>query len=275
MDIIAADPKPKDTKTRRRFLQINSASLALDVRGTGQPIIFLHGLGSTNTVWEPQVRALSGSYQIIRYDLRGAGRSALTSTLSIESWVTDLLALMEAQKIRNARFVGHSLGTLILQHFACQNPEKVVSLALIGVNRAPTEQRRQAVRERVAKVRADGIASIADGVVKGGLSPYTYEHKPEIVGFVRELLLGQSRDGYAACCEAMAAANAADIGKIKCPVLVLAGSDDAVSPPANGEGFARELGNAEFLLIDQCGHWHPIEQPTTVNSALNAFFTGN
>jgi len=227
-------------------LQINGTLLAVDVRGTGSPIIFLHGLGSTYNVWEPQVRALSASHQVIRYDLRGAGRSPLNGVLSIESWVNDLAALMDAQQLRNANFVGHSLGTLILQHFACLFPEKVTSLALIGVNRAPTEQRRQAVRERVAKVRAEGVGSIAETVVKGGLSPHTYEHKPEIVGFVRELLLGQSRDGYAACCEAMAASNAADITQIKCPVLVLSGADDAVSPPANGEGFARELGNALF-----------------------------
>jgi pimeloyl-ACP methyl ester carboxylesterase len=256
-------------------LQINGTSLAVDVRGAGSPIIFLHGLGSTGNVWEPQVRALSASHQVIRYDLRGAGRSPLDGELSIKGWVDDLAALMDAQKLRDARFVGHSLGTLILQHFACQFPEKIISLALIGVNRAPTEQRRQAVRERVAKVRAEGVASIADAVVKGGLSPYTYEHRPEIVGFVRELLLGQSRDGYAACCEAMAASSAADISQIKSPVLVLSGADDAVSPPANGEGFARELSNAQFSLLEQCGHWQPIEQPAAVNSALNAFFAKN
>jgi 3-oxoadipate enol-lactonase len=256
-------------------LQINGTSLAVDIRGAGSPIIFLHGLGSTYNVWEPQVLALSTSHQVIRYDLRGAGRSPLTGALSIEGWVDDLAALMDAQKLRNASFVGHSLGTLILQHFTCLFPEKVVSLALIGVNRAPTEQRRQAVRERVAKVRAEGVASIADAVVKGGLSPHTYEQRPENVGFVRELLLSQSRDGYAACCEAMAASNAADIAQIKCPVLVLSGADDAVSPAASGEGFARELGNARFSLIEQCGHWQPIEQPTAINSALNAFFAKN
>jgi 3-oxoadipate enol-lactonase len=255
------------------FVQVNEKSLAVDVRGTGEPIIFLHGLGSTNSVWEPQARALSERFQVIRYDLEGAGRSPLTGPLSIESWVDDLKAIMDAQKIAKARFVGHSLGTLILQHFSVQNPDKVTSLALIGVNRAPNEQRRQAVRERVAKVRAEGIESIAETVVKGGLSPYSYDNKLEIVGFVRELLLRQNRDGYAACCEAMAASNAADITNITCPTLVLSGKDDNVSPAANGEVFAKELPNAEFQLIEQCGHWQPIEQPAAVNSALAAFFT--
>jgi 3-oxoadipate enol-lactonase len=255
------------------LLQVKPKSLAIDVRGSGDAIIFLHGLGSTNSVWEPQVRALSDHFRVIRYDLEGAGRSPLTGALSIESWTDDLSALMDVHKIAQARFVGHSLGTLILQHFAVKNPAKVISLALIGVNRAPTEQRRQAVRERVAKVRAEGIESIADTVVKGGLSPHTYDNRPEVVGFVRELLLRQSRDGYAACCEAMAASNAADIARITCPTLVLSGKDDNVSPPANGEAFANELAHGEFQLIEQCGHWQPIEQPAAVNSALTAFFT--
>ena len=254
-------------------MQVNDKQLAVDVRGIGEPIIFLHGLGSTNSVWEPQARALSERFQVIRYDLEGAGRSPLTGAVSIESWVDDLTAIMDAQKIAKARFVGHSLGTLILQHFTVKNPEKVISLALIGVNRAPNEQRRQAVRERVAKVRAEGIEPIADTVVKGGLSPHSYDNKLEVVGFVRELLLRQSRDGYAACCEAMAGSNAADITKITCPTLVLSGKDDNVSPAANGEAFAKELAHGEFQLIEQCGHWQPIEQPAAVSSALAAFFS--
>ena len=254
-------------------MQVNGKPLAVDVRGTGEPIFFLHGLGSTNSVWEPQTRALSERFQIIRYDLEGAGRSPLAGTPSIETWVDDLSALMTAQKIAKARFVGHSLGTLILQHFTVKNPEKVVSLALIGVNRAPNEQRRQAVRERVAKVRSEGIEPIAEGIVKGGLSPHSYDNKLEVVGFVRELLLRQSREGYAACCEAMASSNAADIAKITCPTLVISGEEDNVSPAANGEAFAKELAHGEFKLIKQCGHWQPIEQPAAVNSALDAFFT--
>jgi 3-oxoadipate enol-lactonase len=251
---------------------IGSKSLAIDTSGSGDPIVFLHGLGSTGNVFEPQVRHFADRYMTLRYDLDGAGRSPLSGPLSIESWVDDLAAILRSYSIEKARFVGHSLGTLILQHFTVRHPEKVVSLALIGVNRAPTEQRRQAVRERVAKVRAEGIEAIADTVVKGGLSPHSFEKKPEIVGFVRELLLRQSRDGYAACCEAMAASNAADITKIACPVLVIAGQDDNVSPASTGEAFAKELPNGSFELVQQCGHWQPIEQPAAVNAALGKFF---
>ena len=250
---------------------VGHKTLAVDVEGSGEPVVLLHGLGSTSSVWEPQVAHLRERFTVMRYDLEGAGRSPLSGPLSIESWGTDLVALLDKHGIAKARFVGHSLGTLILQHFAVLHPERVQSLAFLGVNRAPPEARRAAVRERVAKVRADGIPSIAPAIVKGGLSPHTFTAKPEIVGFVRELLLCQSTEGYAACCEAMAASNAADIARIACPVMVIAGEDDAISPPANGSAFAAELAHGTYRSIEQCGHWHPIEQPAAVNKILGEF----
>jgi 3-oxoadipate enol-lactonase len=250
---------------------IGRKKLAVDVEGDGEPVVFLHGLGSTSNVWEPQAMALREKFKVIRYDLEGAGRSPLTGPLSIESWVKDLAALLDKQGIAQARFVGHSLGTLILQHFAVLHAERVLKLALIGVNRAPPEARRIAVRERVAKVRTEGLPSIAPAIIKGGLSPYTFVNKPELVGFVRELLLRQSTEGYAACCEAMAASTAADISRITCPVLVIAGEDDAISPPANGSAFAAELADGRYKAIEKCGHWQPIEQPAALNAILEEF----
>lgn len=251
--------------------KIGSKTLAVDVEGSGEPVVFLHGLGSTSNVWQAQVMHLRDRFTLLRYDLDGAGRSPLSGPLSIESWVKDLVALLDKHCIAKACFVGHSLGTLILQHFAVLYPERVSKLVLIGVNRAPPEARRVAVRERVAKVRAEGIPSIVAAVVKGGVSPHTYAHKPEIVGFVRELLLRQSTEGYAACCEAMAASQAADITKITCPTMVIAGDDDGVSPPANGSGFSAELSDGTYKSIAQCGHWHPIEQPGALNQILGEF----
>jgi len=250
---------------------IGTKKLAVETQGTGESLMLLHGLGSTANVWEPQVRHFSNRFTTLRYDLDGAGRSPLSGALSIDTWVADLVAILDTYKIEKARFVGHSLGTLILQHFVVRYPARVIKLALLGVNRAPPDARRQAVRDRVAKVRAEGIAAITETVVKGGLSPHTLDTKPEIVGFVRELLTRQSQDGYAASCEAMASSQAADISRIACPVLVVSGADDAVSPPANGEAFAKELPNGTFLAIAQCGHWLPIEQPAAVNAALDTF----
>jgi 3-oxoadipate enol-lactonase len=253
------------------LVQVRGKTLSVETQGTGEPVVLLHGLGSTANVWEPQVRALADRFTLVRYDLEGMGRSPFAGTLSVESWVEDLKALLDFHRIGKARLVGHSLGTLILQHFAVAYPQHVDKLVFIGVNRAPPEARRVAIRERVAKVRAEGIDAIVDTVVKGGVSPHTLAEKPEIVAFVRELLTRQPVEGYARSCEAMAAAVAADVSAIKAPVLVIAGRDDAVSPIANGEGLTADIAGAQLRIVEQCGHWHPIEQPAAITAALREF----
>ena len=252
-------------------MEVRGKTLSVEAQGSGDPVVLLHGLGSTANVWEPQVRALADRFTMLRYDLEGAGRSVATGALSIEGWVEDLKALLDLRGIVKARLVGHSLGTLILQHFAVAYPQHVEKLVFVGVNRAPPEARRVAIRERVAKVRAEGIEAVVEAIVKGGLSPHTVAEKPEVVAFVRELLTRQSDEGYARSCEAMAAAVAANAAAISSPVLLVAGRDDGISPPANSESLAADLADARVQVLEQCGHWHPIEQPAALNAALREF----
>jgi 3-oxoadipate enol-lactonase len=253
------------------LMEVRGKKLSVEKHGSGEPVVLLHGLGSSANVWEPQVRALADRFTMVRYDLEGAGRSPFTGVLSIDGWVQDLKALLDLEQIDKARLVGHSLGTLILQHFAAAYPLRVEKLVFIGVNRAPPEARRQAVRDRAAKVRAEGFDAIVDTVVKGGVSPHTYEHKTEVVALVRELLTRQPAEGYARCCEAMASSVAADVGAIKAPVLLVAGRDDGISPASNSEAMAADLNDARLSILEQCGHWHPIEQPVAVSQALREF----
>lgn len=253
------------------LLEVRGKKLAVEKQGSGDAVVLVHGLGSTLNVWEPQVRALADRFTMVRLDLEGAGRSPFAGALSIEGWVQDLKAMLDALQIGKARFVGHSLGTLILQHFAVAHPAQVEKLVFLGVNRAPPEARRAAIRERVAKVRAEGIDAIVETVVKGGLSPHTLAEKPEVVAFVRELLTRQSDEGYARSCEAMAGAVAADVAHVSAPVLLIAGREDNVSPVGNSEGLAADLKNAQLRVLEQCGHWHPIEQPAAVSQALRDF----
>ena len=251
--------------------RIRDKELAVDVQGTGEPLIFVHGLGGTTNVWGPQVNAFAGKFTTIRFDLEGAGRSPVSGPLSIENWVADIDALMRAKGIDAARFAAHSLGTLIVQHFAARFPNRVISLALLGVNRAPEEARRQTVRDRAAKVRSGGLEAIVDSVIQGGLSEHTRRSNPVVVAFVREMLLRQTPEGYARCCEAVAASVAADVTRITCPVLLVAGEQDTVSPPAVSEAMAKALRSASVTVLRNCGHWIPIEQPEEATRALIGF----
>lgn len=250
---------------------MSAVGLAIERAGSGPAVVLVHGLGGTANVWEPQVRALSERFTLVRFDLEGAGRSPAVSALSVERWVGNVEAVLASQGIDRATFVGHSLGTLVLQHFAARHPGRVEKLALLGVNRAPADDRRQTVRDRAAKVRNEGMLGIADGVIKAALSEHTQKEKLEVVACVREMLLRQDPEGYARCCEAVAEAVGAPLGEIRCPVLFISGSDDTVSTPAVAQKMVPELKQATVIVLEKCGHWMTLERPSEVNTALLEF----
>ena len=247
------------------------SSLAVETAGSGPPLILVHGLGGTANVWQPQVGDLAERHTVVRFDLQGSGRSPATGALSIDRWVADIEHLMARLGLDRAAFAAHSLGTLIVQHFAARHPHRVERLVLLGVNRAPEESRRQTVRDRAAKVRKEGMMAIADGVIKAALSEDTRQRKPEVVACVREMLLRQDPEGYARSCEAVAESVGADLARIVSPVLLVAGSEDTVSPPASSERMAADLEHARVEVLHGCGHWLTLERPFEVRALLADF----
>ncbi len=247
------------------------AGLALQRSGHGPAVVLVHGLGGTRHVWAPQAHSLEARFSVVRFDLRGSGESVAREALSIDGWVRDLEAVIDTLGAAPVRLVGHSLGTLVAQHYTARHPQRVARLALLGVNRAPEDARRQTVRDRAQKVRADGMGAIVDSVIASALSAHTREQSPGVVDTVRGLLAGQDPEGYARSCEAVAASSGADLARITCPVLLVAGRDDTVSPPAASQKMADELADARVIVLERCGHWMTLERPLEVTQALLEF----
>jgi pimeloyl-ACP methyl ester carboxylesterase len=85
------------------------------------------------------------------------------------------------------------------------------------------------------------------------------------------MLFRQDPEGYAACCEALANAVTPDYAGVKAPVLLIAGTQDKVSPPELSESLSKEISSAEVEVIPEIGHWHAVEAAAQVTSALRAF----
>ena len=244
----------------------------VEVAGTGEPIVLVHGLGGTGNVFTPQVGVLSKYFTTIRPDLAGSGRAPLRDGISVASHVDDLLALLKKMDLASAHFVGHSYGSVVCQHLAAREPKRVKSLALLGPIRAPADPMRQALRDRGAKARAEGMVAIADITVQVGTSAATKAHRPEVAAFVRELVMRQSPEGYARICDAIAAIEAADLSAVRCPALVITGDEDATSPPAVARAVAAALVGSRFIVLGRCGHWTPLERAAEVTEALCNFY---
>ena len=247
--------------------------MEVEKTGSGPALVLVHGLGGTSNFWFPQLAELNRRFTVYRPDLRGSGRSLLNGggKLSVDALVDDLVGLLDAEGLESAAFVGHSFGSLVVQHLAAKHPRRVTRLALVGPIRAPADANRQGPRDRAAKVRAEGMIAVADAIVGAALSSATREHKPIATSFVRELLLRQDPQGYAATCEALADARDADYASIVAPTLLVTGKDDGVGSPATAEMLKSQIRGAEVVLLEDCGHWTAIEQPERVTEALSAF----
>ncbi|CAN5350856.1 3-oxoadipate enol-lactonase [soil metagenome] len=248
-------------------------NLAIETHGTGDPILFIHGLGGGANVFGPQVGVLSRTHQCIRFDLPGAGRSPQADDeTSIAGFVVAALAVLDAQAPGKAvHVVAHSMGTVVAQHLALAAADRVRSLSLIGPVHAPGDAGRKGLRDRAATARSEGLVGIADAVVAAGTSAETKAHRPEVAALVREFIMRQPAEGYARHCEALASVEAADVAKIKAPALLITGDEDTTSPPLAARALADKFTRASLVVLDRCGHWTTFERSSEVTSRVLNF----
>jgi pimeloyl-ACP methyl ester carboxylesterase len=113
-------------------ISVQGCSLSFAEQGSGEPVVFIQGVGLHGEGWRPQTNVLQTAYRCVSFDNRGIGASQpLTGKLTLEQMATDTLAVMDAAGIASAHLVGHSLGGCIAQQLALAFPSRVKSLALL------------------------------------------------------------------------------------------------------------------------------------------------
>ena len=253
-------------------MEINGKEVAVEQHGDGDAVVMVHGLGGTGNAWYPQVGPLARFFRVVRLDLEGSGRSPATGALSIASFAADVIAVMDELDISTAHLCGHSMGTIVCQYIAAEHAERVKSLALLGPLAEPPEPARQAIRDRAGVARKSGMVPIADTLVEVAISAETRAHHPASAAFVREILMRQDAEGYARTCEALAAAESANLANIACKTLLITGDEDGVSPPPAVKALSSRIKGSRVAVLPGCGHWTPIERPTQVNGLLLNFY---
>ena len=254
-----------------RISTIPPKDLAVEIEGSGPPVLMVHGLGGTSNFYQVQAQALADRFQVIRPDSAGAGRSPVAGQISIGSHADDLATLLDRLGVSGATVVGHSMGTLVVRTLATRHPGLVSRLVLLGAVAEPADAVRQAQRDRAATLRQDGTAAVAPGVVASALSEGTRRDKPEVAAFVRELIMRQDPEGYARNCEALATAT--DPGPVApgLPLLLITGGDDKTGPPEVSQAIAAAHGSATVTVIDGIGHWTALEAAGDVTDQLLKF----
>lgn len=251
---------------------IDVGRLAVHVREDGDPaappLLLLHSLGTSAAVWDPVVPALAARYRVIRPDMRGHGRTAVTpGPYSMAQLGVDAIGVLDALGVGAVGLVGLSIGGMIAQQVAVHIPGRVTSLVLMDTALAIPPPEFWA--ERAATVRAHGMAAVEEPVIARWVTSAAPAH---VAAPLRRMLLGTVPEGYAACAEAIAAADLSSQSKlIACPTLVLVGDADEATPLASAEALCATISGAALETIPDAAHIPTAEQPASVAGALLRF----
>jgi 3-oxoadipate enol-lactonase len=244
--------------------------------GSGPPVVLLHGFPLDHTMWDAQVEALEGDYRVIVPDLRGFGQSGVTEgKVTMQDFADDVAALLDALGIDEpVVLVGLSMGGYVAFQFFRRHRARLRALVLCDTRAVSDTSEAAAVRrETAAKVLRDGPAPLVKTMLPKLFGPATVKDRPEVVESLQRVMAGTDPRAIAAASRGMAERPdvTAMLPEIDCPTLVIVGSDDAISPPAEMRPIAAAIPGARFVEIPDAGHMTPLEDPSAVNAALVEF----
>jgi 3-oxoadipate enol-lactonase len=244
-----------------------AVSYSVDGPEDAPVVVLSHSLGATRAMWDQQVPALAERYRVVSYDTRGHGDSpAPPGPYTLDDLVDDALALLDEVGARRAHVVGLSLGGMTAMRLAAREPARVHRLAVLctsaQVDGGP-------YRERAAAARRDGTASLAATVVSRWLTPAFAAAHPHEVARLEAMVAGADDEGYARCCEVLAALDLReDLARIAAPTLVVSGAEDPALPPEHQRAIAAGIRGAQLQSFSPAAHLANVEQPLQVTGAL-------
>ena len=254
---------------------INGISMAYHEQGSGVPVVFLHAFPLSRMMWAPQETALASQFRIITIDLRGHGGSdAPLWHYSLDQAADDVRGLLDYLSIRQAIFVGLSMGGYILFAFYRKYAEYVKGLVLADTKaQADTDDGKQARFEMAQIAYKQGTSTIADIMIPKLLSPATVRTKPELVRQVRTMIEGNQVSGIAG--DLMAMAERPDsvplLKRITCPAQIIVGELDLPTPPSDAQLMADRIPGARLAIIPGAAHLSNLEEPASFNELVRSF----
>ncbi|WP_137389642.1 alpha/beta fold hydrolase [Rhodoligotrophos defluvii] len=234
-------------------------------------VCMLHSLTSDSGMWAEQVPALlTAGYQVLRIDMRGHGGSSATAgEYRIDELAADVVRVLDQLGLSAVHLVGLSIGGMIGQALAANHPQRLASLVACATT-AKWDGDSAMMHRRLAAVRASGsLDPIVDDAMTQRYSPALRERRPLRWRALRETFLGTSLSGYFGCMHAVLNHDVSRLlPSVRVPVLVVAGSDDPVTPPAANRTIAAAVPGARYEEISGGRHFLNVEFDDIFNRLL-------
>lgn len=239
----------------------------------GAPLLVLsNSLGTTFSLWQPQMALLTQRFQVLRYNQRGHGRTPLpTAALTLEILGRDVIALLDMLDVEQAHFCGISMGGLTGLWLNRFRPHRFKRLVV--ANTAARIGSAEAWQQRAQLARNKGLAPIAAASASRWFSEDFQQRSPQAVSELVTQLANGNAAGYAACCDALAQADLrADIPQMNVPMLVIAGELDPVTTLEDAQTLVNGAPYAQLAVLP-ASHISNIACPALFSRCLADFIT--
>ena len=256
---------------------INANGIQMNYELSGKkdaPLVILsHSLGSSLVMWNPQMKALEPQFQVLRYDIRGHGKSEVPAgPYNLELLGEDAVALLDVLEIEKVHWVGLSMGGMIGQSVALNHPKRLKSLALCDTGAVIAPEAQPIWQERIDAVSEKGVESQLEATMERWFTQSFLKQNPPMLGIIRKEFLATPAQGYIGCIEAIRKLNYLDrLSAIKIPTLVMVGEDDPGTPVAASEAIHQRIPNSRMVIIPSARHLSNVEQPEASNTNLLTF----
>lgn len=252
-------------------LNVNGIQIAYERRGTGMPLVLLHGYPLDHRIWDEVVPLLEDDFEMILPDLRGFGQSQLVeSQYTIADMAADVAALLDELGIENTYIAGHSMGGYIALAFVRNYAQRVLGLGLIAS---------QALGD--SPERKDGRYAAADEIMRTGVGPVVESMSPKLTpdervqAHVRDLVAEQSPIGLANALKAMGERLDATLvlPSFTFPVVIVHGTADELIPVERAREIKATIKPAYLTELSGGGHMPMLEDPQKTADTLRKFLS--
>lgn len=247
-------------------LNVNGIQMAYERRGSGPPLVLLHGYPLDHTIWNEVVERLEDDFDMILPDLRGFGQSEVVEPqYTIADMATDVAALLDELSIENTYIAGHSMGGYIALAFVRNYRDRVLGLGLVAS---------QALGDSPEK--KDGRYAAAEEIMRTGVGPVVENMTPkltpdkEVQDAVRGVIAEQQPVGLANAMKAMGERFDSNLilQTFKFPVVLVHGTADELIPADRAREIKAVLKPAYLVELSGVGHMPMLEDPDETADTL-------
>ena len=240
------------------------------------PIVFIHGVGLTSEIWDPQISFFK-NYNTLSYDLLGHGKTPLNKTkLTFDDYRKQLLNLINELNLNKIHLVGFSLGALIARDFASKHNDRLCSLIIHSSIYKRTENQKRVVLNRLNLAKTNKLTSKITSL-RRWLTENFIKKNPEIYKKIYAVLENNDRKNFLKSYELFVYYNDDDsmFKKIDVNTLITTGENDVGSTPEMAVNLSKKIKRSQFIKIKEGKHLCSIECSKDVNIIFKKFIDKN